>query len=64
MSIVEEYWLKKQIKMKQNSFEQNLHASIIGYWRNGMTNEEIRAVTDLTPFDIERIIFNYSKGIK
>jgi hypothetical protein len=44
--------------------EKALHAAIIGYWRNGMTYEEIRMVTNLSPFDIERIIFNYSKGIK
>jgi len=44
--------------------ENAIKSAIIGYWRNGMTHEEIRMVTDLTPFDIERIIFNYSKGIK
>ena len=53
--------IKKSSMMKS---EQALNAAIIGYWRNGMTNEEIRMVTDLTPFDIERIIFNYQKGIK
>ena len=44
--------------------ENAIKSAIIGYWRNGMTHEEIRMVTDLAPFDIERIIFNYQKGIK
>jgi hypothetical protein len=44
--------------------DKAINAAIIGYWRNGMTNEEIRMVTNLSTFDIERIIFNYSKGIK
>jgi hypothetical protein len=38
-------------------------AAIIGYWRNGMTLEEISIVSDISPFDAERIIFNYQKGV-
>lgn len=40
------------------------HAAIIGYWRNGMTWEEIAMTTGISTFDAERICFNYSKGIK
>lgn len=39
-------------------------SAIIGYWRNGMTWEEISMVTGESQFDVERIVFNYSKGIK
>ena len=47
-----------------NTFEQNRTAAIIGYWRNGMTWEEIAMIMDISTFDAERICFNYSKGIK
>lgn len=54
-----------RMKIKNtNTMQQNKNASIIGYWRNGMTFDEIAVVMDMSTFDVERIVFNYSKGIK
>lgn len=47
-----------------NTFEQNKNAAIIGYWRNGMTYHEISVIMDMSEFDVERICFNYTKGIR
>ena len=44
--------------------EQAIKAAIIGYWRNGMTWEEIAITMNISTFDAERICFNYKKGIK
>lgn len=41
--------------------EQAQLAAIIGYWRNGMSWEEISLITGLSVFEVECICFNHSK---
>ena len=42
----------------------NEKAALIGYWRCGCKCEEIACIMEITVFDAERIIFNYTKGLK
>ena len=51
-------------KKNNNTMEENLNASIIGFWRNGMTHDEIASATGLTPFVVDNIIWNYLNSKK
>ena len=51
-------------KKNNNTMEQNRNAAIIGYWRNGMTHEEIYLVTEVIKEDIDLIIWNHLNSKK
>lgn len=34
-------------------------AAMIGYWRNGMKIEEIAAIVNIPPFEVEAILIQY-----
>jgi len=41
--------------------ENNLHSAIIGYWRQGATLDEIKAITGVSKLEIAEIIATYAQ---
>lgn len=40
---------------------KNLYSAIIGYWRQGATLDEIKAITGVSKWEIAGIIASYSR---
>ena len=51
-------------KKNNNTKEQNMNAAIIGYWRNGMSHDEIYSATGVNPIAIDSIIWNHLNNKK
>jgi len=44
--------------------DENIKALVIGLWRQGNSNNKIALYSDLTEFQVEKIIEDYQNGLK